>query len=261
MSARAASSLSHAGSHSSLAKAQSCSRQRRHPAEELWRQFSTRDQHCGDDVRTKSRWINVASTRRAAGRTQQQSRHVSRFGAGAPLRGGREDRARRLSVGVLATGHTMEVLTRRLQADPVLARLVSSDRQEPVPVFRSESGPKSSTFPLCDTDHGSRTSARHQSPRRCSPSPPARASRFAAQVGDASAAARSGNTGHALDVGTWRPSRRVMWQWTDGGRVTYVRRHVVHSDCPSRDRRQLTDEMRALRQIKVVDIAHGSSRT
>ena len=71
--------------------------------------------------------------RRAARRTQQQGRDLSRLGAGAPLRRGREDRARRSRHGRARQqgAHDGSAHEGRSQADPVLACLVAGDRQEP----------------------------------------------------------------------------------------------------------------------------------
>ena len=157
-------------------------------ADELWHQFQhdgintcAADGMCGTKCPVG---INVAEYT-ADLRSERNNKTGTSLGSLLARRYGEVERIARggLAMGVLANrAHTMEALTTRgSQADPVLARLVAGDRQEPAARCSDpRAHPRSSTSPpVSPGSWARRTSARRRSPRRCSPSPPARASRFA----------------------------------------------------------------------------------
>ena len=218
-------------------------------AEELWRQFQyegintcAADGMCGTKCPVG---INVAEYT-AELRAERNNRADTFLGSVLARRFAEVEKIARggLSVGVLANKvHTMEVLTRAVHKlipfSPVWSPAIG---KSPVPVFRSESGPEVVYFPACVT-------------RIMGSSNLGKASVAETVL---TVAARGGHQGSPAQVGDRRllrpdletqgprfwtsvhgePSRRVhvavdRRRPGDG----HVRRHVVHSDCPSRDRR------------------------
>ena len=194
--------------------------------------------------------------RRTACRTQQQGRGFPRLFAGTPLRRGREDRARWSRHGRPGEQDALDGSPHEgpSQADPVLARVVTGDRQEPDAGVPARGRARDRLFPCVrDADHGllePRKALGHRD--RPYPRRPRGHQGPPAQIGDRRLLrpdlGAQGLRGRSAIHG--EPPRRIhlgVERRRPG--EGHVRRHVVHKDDPARRRRPAhRGEQRALQE-------------